>query len=53
MAAEGLLRSNPNPSLEEIRFGMSGNLCRCGVYPNIFRAVRRAAELKKITGGGR
>jgi xanthine dehydrogenase YagT iron-sulfur-binding subunit len=53
MAAEGLLRSNPNPSLEEIRLGMSGNLCRCGVYPNIFRAVRRAAELKKITGGGR
>jgi len=53
MAAEGLLRSNPNPSLEEIRRGMSGNLCRCGVYPNIFRAVRRAAELKRNTGGGR
>jgi xanthine dehydrogenase YagT iron-sulfur-binding subunit len=53
MAAEGLLRSNPNPSLEEVRLGMSGNLCRCGVYPNIFRAVRRAAELKRNTGGGR
>ncbi len=53
MAAEGLLRSNPDPSLEEIRLGMSGNLCRCGVYPNIFRAVRRAAELKRGTGGGR
>jgi xanthine dehydrogenase YagT iron-sulfur-binding subunit len=53
MAVEGLLRSNPNPSLEEIRLGMSGNLCRCGVYPNIFRAVRRAAELKRNTRGGR
>jgi xanthine dehydrogenase YagT iron-sulfur-binding subunit len=53
MAAEGLLRSNPNPSLEEIRLGMSGNLCRCGVYPNIFRAVRRAAELKRNKRGGR
>jgi xanthine dehydrogenase YagT iron-sulfur-binding subunit len=52
MAAEGLLRSNPNPTLEEVRLGMSGNLCRCGVYPNIFKAVRRAAELKKIRGVG-
>jgi len=47
MAAEGLLRSNPNPSLEEIRLGVSGNLCRCGAYEHIFRAVRRAAELRK------
>jgi len=51
MAAEGLLRANPNPSDEEIRRGMSGNLCRCGTYPNIFKAVRRAAELKKAKGG--
>jgi len=47
MAAEGLLRVSPNPSLEEIRRGMSGNLCRCGTYTHIFPAVRRAAELKK------
>jgi xanthine dehydrogenase YagT iron-sulfur-binding subunit len=47
MAAEGLLRSNPNPSFEEIRRGVSGNLCRCGAYEHIFRAVRRAAELRK------
>jgi len=53
MAAEGLLRSNPDPTLEEVRLGMSGNLCRCGVYPNIFRAVRRAAELKRNMRGGR
>jgi len=51
MAAEGLLRSNPDPSFEEIRRGMSGNLCRCGTYPNIFKAVRRAAELKRGKGG--
>lgn len=47
MSAEGLLRSNPDPSLEEIRWGMSGNLCRCGAYVHIFKAVRRAAELKR------
>jgi len=49
MAAEGLLRVNPNPSLDEIRRAMSGNMCRCGSYAHIFKAVRRAAELK----GGR
>jgi xanthine dehydrogenase YagT iron-sulfur-binding subunit len=46
MAVEGLLRANPNPSVEEIRRGVSGNLCRCGAYPHIFKAARRAAELK-------
>jgi xanthine dehydrogenase YagT iron-sulfur-binding subunit len=46
MAAEGLLRTNPHPSLDEIRKGMSGNLCRCGSYANIFRAVSKAADLK-------
>ena len=51
MAVEGLLRANPNPSAEEIRQGMSGNLCRCGTYPNIFKAVRRAADLKRVKGG--
>ncbi|MCB1009706.1 MAG: (2Fe-2S)-binding protein, partial [Acidobacteria bacterium] len=47
MAVEGLLRANPDPSIDEIRLGVSGNLCRCGAYPNIFRAARRAAELKR------
>jgi len=50
MAAEGLLRRKPDPSLEEIREAMSGNLCRCGAYDHIFRAVRRAAELRKRGG---
>ena len=47
VAAEGLLRAAPNPSIEEIREGMSGNLCRCGAYVHIFKAVRRAGELRK------
>jgi xanthine dehydrogenase YagT iron-sulfur-binding subunit len=47
MAAEGLLRANPNPTLDQIREGVSGNLCRCGAYTNIFKAVQRAAELRK------
>ncbi|MEW6406409.1 MAG: 2Fe-2S iron-sulfur cluster-binding protein [Chloroflexota bacterium] len=51
MAVEGLLRQNPNPTLEEIRLGVSGNLCRCGAYANIFKATRRAAELKRGQGG--
>ena len=47
MAAEGLLRTCPEPTLDEIRTGMSGNLCRCGAYPHIFRAVARASDLRK------
>jgi xanthine dehydrogenase YagT iron-sulfur-binding subunit len=47
MAVEGLLRANPSPTLEEVRHGVSGNLCRCGSYALIFNAARRAAELKK------
>ncbi len=47
VAAEGLLRANPSPSFDEIRRGMSGNLCRCGAYPHIANAVAAAAEHKK------
>ncbi len=50
VAAEGLLQGNPAPSLEEIRLGMSGNLCRCGTYAHIVNAVNRAAQLKKGDG---
>ncbi len=48
MAVEGLLRSNPTPSLEEIRHAVSGNLCRCGTYAHIFKAAQRAADLRKV-----
>jgi xanthine dehydrogenase YagT iron-sulfur-binding subunit len=47
VAAEGLLRAKPDPTLAEIARGLSGNVCRCGAYANIAQAVRRAAELKK------
>lgn len=52
MAAKGLLDRNPNPTYEEVKKGMSGNLCRCGTYVGIRKAVlEAAAELKK--GGKR
>ena len=51
MSVEGLLRENPSPSLDEIRHGVSGNLCRCGAYAHIFKAAERAAVLKKQEGG--
>jgi xanthine dehydrogenase YagT iron-sulfur-binding subunit len=47
MAVEGLLRANPNPSVDDITLGVSGNLCRCGAYPFIFKSAQRAAELKQ------
>jgi aerobic-type carbon monoxide dehydrogenase small subunit (CoxS/CutS family) len=43
LSAVALLRANPSPSAAEIRAGMSGNLCRCGAYSAIERAVARAA----------
>ncbi|WP_432828253.1 (2Fe-2S)-binding protein [Dactylosporangium sp. CA-092794] len=43
MSAVDLLRDNPDPSEEEIREGLSGNLCRCTGYQNIVRAVQAAA----------
>ena len=50
LAALGLLERNPNPSEEEIRWGISGNLCRCTGYHNIIKAVQYAAE--KMAKGG-
>jgi carbon-monoxide dehydrogenase small subunit len=43
MAAADLLRDNPNPTEQEVREGLEGNLCRCTGYQNIVRAVLRAA----------
>jgi aerobic carbon-monoxide dehydrogenase small subunit len=43
MAAADLLQRNPNPSEEEIREGLEGNLCRCTGYHNIVKAVQAAA----------
>jgi aerobic carbon-monoxide dehydrogenase small subunit len=44
MAAQALLRKNPDPSEEEIRYGLAGNLCRCTGYDKIVRAVQAAAQ---------
>jgi len=44
MSAKHLLAQNPDPSEEEIRAGISGNLCRCTGYNNIVEAIRYAAE---------
>jgi carbon-monoxide dehydrogenase small subunit len=43
LAAHELLRHTPNPSEDDIRYGLAGNLCRCTGYQNIVRAVRDAA----------
>ncbi len=44
MRAYRFLQENPNPTEEEIRYGMAGNLCRCTGYQNIIKAVQYAAE---------
>ncbi len=44
MSAVGLLKMNPNPTREEARQAMSGNLCRCGAYDNYLNSVMRAAR---------
>jgi len=49
LAAHEILRTHPNPSADEIRHGLEGNMCRCTGYQNIVRAVQAAAQ----TGGRR
>jgi aerobic carbon-monoxide dehydrogenase small subunit len=49
-AAHELLRHNPQPTADEIRHGLEGNLCRCTGYHNIVRAVQEAAA---VMGGAR
>ncbi|MBI3762581.1 MAG: (2Fe-2S)-binding protein [Chloroflexi bacterium] len=48
LSAVALLKQNPKPTEEEIRWGISGNLCRCTGYVNIVKAVQYAAE--KMSG---
>ncbi|WP_425058794.1 Nicotinate dehydrogenase small FeS subunit [Sporomusa carbonis] len=43
MAAKALLMNNPNPSVEEIKTAIAGNLCRCTGYVNIVKAIQAAA----------
>jgi carbon-monoxide dehydrogenase small subunit len=51
MAAAGLLADNPNPTEEEVRHGLEGNLCRCTGYHNIVKAVLDAAKSKGASVG--
>ncbi|MBV8431838.1 MAG: (2Fe-2S)-binding protein [Solirubrobacterales bacterium] len=51
MAAAGLLAENPNPTEEEVRRGLEGNLCRCTGYHNIVKAVLDAAKTKGASVG--
>jgi carbon-monoxide dehydrogenase small subunit len=44
LAAKALLEQTPHPSEEEIRWGLSGNLCRCTGYVKIVEAVQAAAQ---------
>ena len=44
MAAKSLLSQTPKPTLEQIKQGLAGNLCRCGTHTRIVRAVMRAAQ---------
>jgi carbon-monoxide dehydrogenase small subunit len=51
MAAADLLQRNPDPSEDEIRSGLEGNLCRCTGYENIVRAVQHAAGSTRSGAG--
>jgi len=51
MSSVALLSKNPNPSEQEIVRFMDGNVCRCGTYPRIVSAIRKAAQSMK--GGGK
>ena len=44
MSAVALLEANPNPTRDEVRHAMSGNLCRCGAYDHYLNSVMRAAQ---------
>jgi aerobic carbon-monoxide dehydrogenase small subunit len=47
MAAYALLSHNPNPTEDEIREGLAGNICRCAEYPKVYDAVEKAAEMMR------
>jgi len=44
VTSTALLKQNPNPTLEQVKDGLAGNLCRCGTYPRVFEAVLKAAK---------
>ncbi len=50
MSGVYLLKNNPAPSMDDIKKAVSGNLCRCGTYPHVFKAVEDAALAMKKGG---
>lgn len=50
LAVKALLDANPNPTLAEVKRGVSGNICRCGTYPRVFEAALAAAQMMKKGG---
>ena len=46
VASTAFLKKNPNPTIEECREGLAGNLCRCGTYQRVFEAVQKAARVQ-------
>jgi isoquinoline 1-oxidoreductase alpha subunit len=52
MSGAALLKKSPHPTALEIRSAMEGNVCRCGTYPRILEALRRAANGEKPQKGG-
>lgn len=51
MACKSLLDKNPKPTLQQIKVGISGNICRCGTYNNIFNACLEASGQKPVVEG--
>jgi aerobic-type carbon monoxide dehydrogenase small subunit (CoxS/CutS family) len=50
MSAVALLRENPNPTRDDARHALSGNLCRCGAYDHYLNAVLTAAKRMRTSG---
>lgn len=51
MSCAGLLERNPNPTLQQVKQAVSGNLCRCGTYPKVFDATLAAAKMPRQKRG--
>ena len=53
IAAQSLINENPDPSEQDIRLGLSGNLCRCTGYVKVIDAIREASAVMRAAGGKR
>jgi carbon-monoxide dehydrogenase small subunit len=49
LVGTALLENNPDPTEEQIRWAISGNICRCTGYMNIVKAIKHAAQLQQAT----